>query len=136
MGTGVKRVSTHEVAWVVALLDDMPSVDVLSVRVEPDTLRVGSTQTRAIDVVVEASTWADAILLANALRLREIDGRFTDGMYGRSLWRTWTGWVPEASREQPVHVSIAAAELEHELPTLFDALDAFGKHRRSDEGAA
>jgi hypothetical protein len=136
MGTGLHRVSTHEVAWVIALLDDLPNVDVLEVKATPDTLRVGDTRVRALDVSIHAATWEDAVQLATTMSLREIDGHYTEGVYGRSVWRNWAGWAPLASFEQPVQVTVTAAELEHELPTLFDALDAFDPRDRSPEGAS
>ncbi|NYI99582.1 hypothetical protein HNR19_000281 [Nocardioides thalensis] len=120
----------------VAVLDQMPAVDVLSLRAEPATFEVGGSRLPMVEVAIQASAWEDAILLATALGLREIDGHYADGLYGRSVWRTWVGWVPEASRVEPVQVKVTASELEHELPTLFDALEAFGKDRGAAEGVA
>ncbi len=114
------RASSHELAWVVCLLEDLPQVELLSLRVEPDDLPVGDVRVPIITVQMHAPRWADAMALAAALRLREGEGRLSEGYRGELLWRNWSGWAAEGSHEQPVRVSVTACEREHEFATLFD----------------
>lgn len=114
------RASSHEVIWVLSLLEELPDVDLLAMRVDSDELSIGGERVPVIEIGIHAASWADAMVLAAALRLPEVEGRTTEGHYGTSLWRNWAGWASEASREQPVQVEVFAAELERELATLFD----------------
>lgn len=118
------RTSSHEVAWVATLLEDLPEVDVLRLSVDSDLLDVGPENRQRLVVVnldIHAGGWTDAILLAKALRLHETNGRRTESYYGVSVWRTWSGWAAEASHEIPVRVEVTAAELEADFPNLFIA---------------
>lgn len=115
--------SSHEVAWVATVLEDLPDVDVLSVRVESASIEVGPDRTYvpAMELDIHADGWGDAIVLAKALHLHEIGGRKTESEYGVSVWRTWAGWATEGSHEVPVRVVITAAEREADIPHLFAA---------------
>lgn len=111
-------IGSHEVAWVAALLDSLPDVDVITVELRGDTWWPEPHEDCVPGVVlrIHADSWADALLLVEALRLAEVEDRHaarTDSPLRH--WRTWRGWCAEGSRETAVTVEVTAAEGMHAI---------------------
>lgn len=109
---------SHDLVWAVALLECVPSVEVLSIGVRRGRLYdVDGTNGRdvdTIDVDVHAESWSEALRLVQALGLREDTdaARVTESSNGGSMgFRTWRGWAAEGSHELPVCVEVTAAEV-------------------------
>jgi hypothetical protein len=101
----------HDLVWAAALLDSCPDVEVIGVRVESDWLDVSGGSVPAVTLDVHAGSQADAVRLALALRLREVEGRVTESEFlGRSEWRAFRGWVADGSRDAAVLVQVTGAD--------------------------
>lgn len=102
--------NTHELVWAAVLLDACPNVEALSVDVRSGLWFQDGHAVPVIRVDVHAGSQADAAELAGALHLREVEGRVTESDYGCSVWRTWSGWAADGSREAAVVVSVTGAD--------------------------
>jgi hypothetical protein len=100
--------SLRELVWAAGLLEHCPDVDALTVRVEADWLRADPRHVPILQMDVHAATCEDAVRLVSPLGLAARAGRESDG--GQRQWRTWAGWVPDASRVLPVNLRVTAAE--------------------------
>jgi hypothetical protein len=101
----------HDLVWVAVLLDSCPDIEVIAVRVDSDWLDVAGGSIPTITLDVHARSQDDAIRLALALHLREVEGRITECEYlGRSQWRTFRGWASDGSREAAVSVQVTGAD--------------------------
>ena len=61
---------------------------------------------------IHADGYADAVRVAQAWGLPEVEGRVTtdSDVCGPLRWRTWAGWATAVTRSTPVSVSVTAAE--------------------------
>ena len=85
-------------------------------QVTDDDVHVGDAYVPVIAVDVHAKGHADAIELAHALRLAEVEGRVTESeMFGTTIWRTFRGWAADGSREAAVLVQVTGAVRADEL---------------------
>ena len=107
---------SHEAAWVAELLILLPEVDVLSVRVDTETMWLGPNRDHAVPVVVldvHAATLADAAQIAQALHLAEADAEELPKSWRvdpQRVWHRWHGWAHEGSREMACRVVVDTAE--------------------------
>jgi hypothetical protein len=105
-------VPLSQMVWAVTLLDYCPDVDVLSVRVHMDPWMGPGGLVDVAEVGVHVRGWENAARLAATLRLAEGAGRTSERFDGAALgWRTWSGWVPDGSRDLPVRVEVIASEV-------------------------
>ncbi|MGY0388180.1 hypothetical protein ACWZJV_14525 [Nocardioides sp. WG-D5] len=107
---------SHEAAWVAELLILLPEVDVLSVRVDTETMRIGPDREHTVPVVVldvHAATLSDAVQIAQALHLTEVDPEELPKSWRvdpQRVWHRWRGWAHEGSREMACRVVVDTAE--------------------------
>lgn len=113
------RTSSHEIAWFAALLEYLPQVETLSVTIDGDHIKTpGGDWHPILSMRLHVRSWFDALVIADELGLREVEGCTTTDARGESMWRTWSGWVPEASCKLPAVVEVTAAELERNLVVI------------------
>ena len=107
---------SHEAAWVAELLILLPEVDVLSVRVDTETMRIGPDREHSVPVVVldlHVDSVLDAVQIAEALHLAEVDRDDLPKSWRDNpdrVWHRWRGWAPEGSREMACRVVVDTAE--------------------------
>ncbi|MGL5823709.1 MAG: hypothetical protein ACRCYU_02550 [Nocardioides sp.] len=108
------RASVWDLVWVAGVLDHCPQVPALSVAVRTGGLiRNDGRSVEVVELDVHARSLAAGRQLAHFLGLVEDETayRVTECRDGVSLaWRTWTGWVPDASRDVPVRVEVVASD--------------------------
>lgn len=101
---------SHELAWVAALLESLPPVELLDVEVASRSMWVGNESVPSITLRVQAGDWTSGNRLADAMRLREGERRRSEGTCMVLEFRSWSGWAAEGSREAAVWVEITAGE--------------------------
>jgi len=100
-----------DLASVVATVAGLPEVEALRVTVGTDHVRAGHWYVPVVEVSVHADGYADAVRVAQAWGLPEVEARVIDSdVCGRLRWRTWAGWATAVTRSVPVSVSVTAAE--------------------------
>lgn len=94
--------TTTDAAWATAVIAYWSDVDLREVYPEPDTLTFGDDIVEITQVHVTATTTRDARRLAELLDLSP------EAADPAVMWQAWTGWICEASAQQPVTVRVTA----------------------------
>jgi hypothetical protein len=107
---------SYELVWVATLLECLPQVDLDRITITAGPQWVVNAQTGelasvpGLTLAIQAETWAAAELLVEALSLSEGERKDRDDGYGIIAFRTWHGWVAEASHEAAVWVEVTAGQ--------------------------
>ncbi|MGL5865029.1 MAG: hypothetical protein ACRCYX_04035 [Dermatophilaceae bacterium] len=93
-------------------LDGCPDVPVVGVAADRAWFSVGPVSVDLVELVVHAGSPREGQVLADTLGLVEDKGRnrVLAGAPGcpPRAWRTWVGWVADASHDAPVRVEVVA----------------------------
>ena len=102
--------ASHEAAWVVELLILHPEIEVMSLELRPDSMRIGEDVIPVVNLRIHAATLLDAGALVTAMHLADVENHPIHDLDPDRIWYSFAGWAHEGSRATACRVEVITAE--------------------------